>query len=103
MIATPPCQGMSVANHKKTEHEIERNSLVVESIRLIQKVLPRFFVFENVPTFMKTGCTAPDGSVKAIGDVIDQELSDAYILNPYSGHWRQQRDGGAYCAYRAVP
>ncbi len=80
VIATPPCQGMSVANHKKTEHEIERNSLVVESIRLIQKVLPRFFVFENVPTFMKTGCTAPDGSVKAIGDVIDQELSDAYIL-----------------------
>lgn len=80
LIATPPCQGMSVANHKKTENEIVRNSLVVESIRLIQKVQPRFFVFENVPTFMKTGCTAPDGGIRAIGDVIDRELSGTYIL-----------------------
>ena len=80
LVATPPCQGMSVANHKKTENEIERNSLVVESIYLIQKINPRFFIFENVAAFMKTGCTAPDGSVKAIGDVIDEELSEKYII-----------------------
>ncbi|MCM1235776.1 MAG: DNA cytosine methyltransferase, partial [Ruminococcus flavefaciens] len=80
LVATPPCQGMSVANHKKAENEIERNSLVVESIHLIQKINPRFFVFENVAAFMKTGCTAPDGSVKAIGDVIDEELSKNYVI-----------------------
>ena len=80
LIATPPCQGMSVANHKKAENEIIRNSLVVESIHLMQKVKPRFFIFENVAAFMKTGCTAPDGSVKAIGDVIYEELSEHYII-----------------------
>ncbi|MCM1214203.1 MAG: DNA cytosine methyltransferase [Lachnospiraceae bacterium] len=80
LIATPPCQGMSVANHKKTEHEIVRNSLVVESIRLVQGIAPRFFIFENVPAFMKTGCTAPDGTVKAIGDVIYEELGEKYII-----------------------
>ena len=80
LVATPPCQGMSVANHKKTKNEIERNSLVVESIQLIQKINPRFFIFENVAAFMKTGCTAPDGSVKAIGDVIEEELSEKYII-----------------------
>ena len=80
LVATPPCQGMSVANHKKTENEITRNSLVVESIHLIQKINPRFFIFENVAAFMKTGCTAPDGSVKAIGVVIDEELSENYII-----------------------
>ena len=80
LIATPPCQGMSVANHKKTENEIVRNSLVVESVHLIQKVAPRFFIFENVAAFMKTGCTAPDGTVKAIGDVVYEELSDKYII-----------------------
>lgn len=80
LIATPPCQGMSVANHKKAENEIVRNSLVVESIHLIQKVNPRFFIFENVAAFMKTGCTAPDGTIKAIGDVIYEELSDKYII-----------------------
>ena len=80
LIATPPCQGMSVANHKKAENEIERNSLVVESIHIIQSINPRFFIFENVAAFMKTGCTAPDGTVKAIGDVIVDELSDKYII-----------------------
>lgn len=80
LVATPPCQGMSVANHKKTENEIVRNSLVVESIQLIQKINPRFFIFENVAAFMKTGCTAPDGSVKAIRDVVYEELSDNYII-----------------------
>lgn len=80
LIATPPCQGMSVANHKKAENEIVRNSLVVESVHLIQKVVPRFFIFENVAAFMKTGCTAPDGTVKAIGDVVYEELSDKYII-----------------------
>lgn len=80
LIATPPCQGMSVANHKKTSDEIVRNSLVVESIKLIKGVNPRFFIFENVPAFMKTGCTAPDGTVKAIGNVIYEELGDKYLI-----------------------
>lgn len=81
LIATPPCQGMSVANHKKTENEIVRNSLVVESIFLIQKINPRFFIFENVAAFMKTGCTASDGTIKRIGDVIYGELSDNYVIS----------------------
>lgn len=80
LVATPPCQGMSVANHKKAANEIIRNSLVVESIHLIQSINPRFFIFENVAAFMKTGCTAPDGTVKAIGDVIYEELSEKYII-----------------------
>lgn len=81
VIATPPCQGMSVANHKKTENEIDRNSLVVESIKMIQDIKPRFFIFENVQAFMKTGCTAPDGTVKAIGQVISEELGTNYVIS----------------------
>lgn len=81
LVATPPCQGMSVANHKKAENEIVRNSLVVESIHIIQTVNPRFFIFENVAAFMKTGCTAPNGEIKAIGDVIYEELCDKYIIS----------------------
>ncbi len=80
LIATPPCQGMSVANHKKADNEIVRNSLVVESIFIIKKINPRFFIFENVAAFMKTGCTAPDGTVRAIGDVIYGELGEDYII-----------------------
>ena len=47
VIATPPCQGMSVANHKKSKNEIERNSLVRESVNIIKKINPRFFIFEK--------------------------------------------------------
>lgn len=78
VIATPPCQGMSVANHKKSTTEIVRNSLVVESIKIIKKIKPRFFVFENVPAFMKTICTDVDGVDKPIADAIESNLGKEY-------------------------
>lgn len=46
VVATPPCQGISVINHKKTSKEINRNSLVVESVEVIKNIRPRFFIFE---------------------------------------------------------
>lgn len=79
MIATPPCQGMSVANHKKSETEIVRNSLVVESIEMVKKIKPRYFVFENVPAFLKTLCTLR-GAEKPIGQAINEELSEFYEI-----------------------
>lgn len=78
VIATPPCQGMSVANHKKSDTEIVRNSLVVESIKIIKEVRPRFFVFENVPAFMKTICTDIDGVDKPISEAIQNNLGNTY-------------------------
>lgn len=78
VIATPPCQGMSVANHKKTSTEIVRNSLVIESIKIIKKINPRFFVFENVPAFMKTICTDVDGVNKPIAEAIESNLGAMY-------------------------
>ena len=78
IIATPPCQGMSVANHKKSDTEIIRNSLVVESIKLIKEIKPRFFVLENVAAFMKTICTDIDGVDKSIADAIQNNLGGMY-------------------------
>ena len=79
VIATPPCQGMSVANHKKKENEIERNSLVNESVDIIKKVKPSFFILENVPAFWKTGCTYND-SIVPIGTMVLNELSQFYKI-----------------------
>lgn len=78
VVATPPCQGMSVANHKKSSTEIVRNSLVVESIKIIKVVHPRFFVFENVAAFMKTICTDIDGVDKPISEAIESNLGKDY-------------------------
>lgn len=77
LIATPPCQGMSVANHKKGD-ELPRNSLVIDSISLIKKLTPKIFVFENVPSFLKTSCLDVDGKNKTIGDAIHDNLYDQY-------------------------
>ena len=79
VIATPPCQGMSVANHKKG-NELKRNSLVVESIKLIRQIKPRFFVFENVPAFLKSICTDIDGQDKPIKEAIDLDLAGDYSI-----------------------
>jgi len=79
LIATPPCQGMSVANHKK-KNELNRNSLVIESIKIVTKILPRFFIFENVRAFLNTACTDIDGEVKTINESISANLSGKYNI-----------------------
>ena len=79
LIATPPCQGMSVANHKKKD-EKKRNSLVVESIKMTKKIKPKFFVFENVRAFLKSICTDVDGSDKPIRETIDTNLAGEYNI-----------------------
>ncbi|WRF26257.1 DNA cytosine methyltransferase [Helicobacter pylori] len=80
VIATPPCQGMSVANHKKKNDEIKRNSLVIESVDLIKQIKPRFFILENVPSFYKTGCIDKNDNLLEIGSMIEQNLSGEYML-----------------------
>lgn len=80
VIATPPCQGMSVANHKKKKDEIIRNSLVVEAIKIIEQISPKFFIFENVPAFMKTACTDTNGEIISIKEAINNHLGSTYSM-----------------------
>lgn len=79
IIATPPCQGMSVANHKKNQ-ELTRNSLVVESIKITKEVNPKFFIFENVRAFLNTTCTDIDGTEKTIEEAIKLNLGGHYNI-----------------------
>ncbi len=80
LVATPPCQGMSVANHKKRSDEIVRNSLVVESIAMTRAIKPKFFVFENVRAFLTSVCTDVDGKEKSIKEAIDSTLGGLYNI-----------------------
>lgn len=80
ILATPPCQGMSVANHKKN-NERGRNSLVVESIKLINQINPKAFVFENVRGFLTTMCTDLDKKDKPIREAIELNLGGKYNIH----------------------
>lgn len=79
VIATPPCQGMSVANQKKN-NEMKRNSLVVEAIDLIKNIKPKIFIFENVQAFLKTLCTSKSGILHPIKDEINDQLASNYSI-----------------------
>ncbi|HED05338.1 MAG TPA: DNA cytosine methyltransferase [Ignavibacteria bacterium] len=80
LISTPPCQGMSVANHKKGD-ELSRNSLVVESIKLVDEIRPKFFIFENVRAFLNSLCTDLDGKDKKIREAIELNLGGKYNIH----------------------
>ena len=80
IIATPPCQGISVINHKKNASDINRNSLVIESVEIIKAIKPRLFIFENVQAFQKTFCITKDDKIVRIGDFIRDILGADYII-----------------------
>ncbi|MBP5256731.1 MAG: DNA cytosine methyltransferase [Mycoplasma sp.] len=79
LMATPPCQGMSTANYKKN-NEIIRNSLVVEAIHMIKKIMPRVFVFENVRTFLDTMCIDKNKQHLSISSCININLGNKYNI-----------------------
>lgn len=52
IIATPPCQGMSVAGQRK--HDDDRNDLITYVVKAIDKLQPKYIIIENVPQIEKT-------------------------------------------------
>lgn len=80
VVSTPPCQGMSIFNHKKNEKDLVRNSLVVESLKMVMQIKPKFFVFENVPAFMDTACILSDGNLCSIREAHERILRDEYLF-----------------------
>lgn len=77
VVFTAPCQGMSVANHKKNDGTIIKNSLVVEALEIIKRIKPRFFISENVRSFMNTKCIDYNEE-KKISQAFDDWLSSDY-------------------------
>lgn len=80
VIFTAPCQGMSVANHKKNDGTIEKNSLVVEALEIVKKLHPKFFISENVRSFMNTKCIDHDVE-KKISTSFQEWLGKLYFYD----------------------
>src|SRR5699024_9662441 len=82
LIFTAPCQGMSVANHKKNDGTIEKNSLVIEALEIIKEVKPVFFIAENVRSFMNTNCIDHNNE-KKIRNAFSDWLSTDYSYKEF--------------------
>ena len=63
LVGGPPCQGFSVYNHQRGMHD-ERSSLYLEYLRIVEGLLPKWVVMENV-----TGMTSVNGG-EAVGGIL---------------------------------
>jgi DNA (cytosine-5)-methyltransferase 1 len=49
IVATPPCQGMSIAHAKRASKNDPRNSLIKQVVRATKELKPKYVLVENVP------------------------------------------------------
>lgn len=76
VIATPPCQGMSIAG-KRDPLDV-RNQLIYFAVEIIKKIKPKYVFLENVPQTLTTSIKV-DGELMLIPDYLKKELSN-YIF-----------------------
>lgn len=78
ILATPPCQGMSLAGAKDPNDP--RNYLITSAVEMVKKVKPKYVMFENVPQQLKTKMLY-NNKIVLIPEYIKSELGNDYIFN----------------------
>ncbi len=78
IIATPPCQGMSVAGNR--DDADPRNQLIYYAVEVIKAIQPDFVLLENVPRQLRTQIRI-NGELIKIPDYIHRELEPEYAFN----------------------
>ncbi len=82
IIASPPCQGMSVAGknrHQNTMVEDERNYLVKLVFKAIKLIKPKYVLIENVPALLKI-LLPHKGKMKSVLEILCDEFGDLYKI-----------------------
>lgn len=78
ILATPPCQGMSIAGHNSPYDE--RNSLIKYAVDAVIELMPKYVFIENVPMQMVTPIEF-EGQEMLIPEYIEKRLGDNYSFN----------------------
>jgi len=82
LIASPPCQGMSVAGKNRNIEQMmrdERNYLVFKIIDFIKLKSPDFVLIENVPTFFKMILPFENKKIKII-EILEIVFGNEYNI-----------------------
>lgn len=79
IIATPPCQGMSIANAQRSPNDI-RNKLIIHAMDLFDQLSPKYMMIENVPAMLNTYINY-EGQATRIIDFINSKIPDDYSCN----------------------
>ncbi len=84
LLASPPCQGMSVAGKNRTVKQMlmdDRNFLVFKIIEFIKIKKPNYVLIENVPTFFKLELPY-NGQLFRVIDILNFNFGEKYNIEP---------------------
>mgnify|MGYP001625244088 FL=1 len=82
LLASPPCQGMSVAGKNRNQTQLEsdgRNYLITYVIKAIQTKRPDYIIIENVPTLLKLLLNYK-GSMRTVLEILQLEFGTDYNI-----------------------
>jgi DNA (cytosine-5)-methyltransferase 1 len=82
LIATPPCQGVSVAGKNRfaeQQLEDERNYLLFPILKFIKETNPRNILIENVPQYLKLHLPHK-GKLRTVEEILNLEFSGKYQI-----------------------
>ena len=82
LIATPPCQGISIAGKNRTQNEMlndKRNHLVFKIIDFINIKKPSYILIENVPNFLKLKLPFR-GKLQTLLEILDYIYGHSYDI-----------------------
>ena len=77
-IATPPCQGMSIAG--KRDYNDPRNELIIPVLNAINDIDPDYVLIENVPQILKHEIEYK-GIKDSVENIINKFFSEKYYIN----------------------
>lgn len=83
MIASPPCQGISVAGKNRKINEMaidQRNYLITYVIKMIHEVQPSYIMIENVPLLLKLKLMI-DGTLLTVEELLEKEFGDKFEID----------------------
>lgn len=83
IIATPPCQGFSLAGKNKTEASLcgdPRNFLIISALNIVDGLLPDYVLIENVPRFSKMQFFFQN-NVMSLQEFLKRKYQDVYEVD----------------------
>lgn len=83
LLASPPCQGMSVAGKNRSQKTMEsdkRNYLITYVVKAVKITNPDYVLIENVPTLLKLKLFY-DSEYRTVLDILEYEFGSEYIID----------------------
>ena len=83
LLASPPCQGMSVAGKNRNQNTMEadrRNYLILYVVSFIKEKLPTYALIENVPSLLKVKLFY-NNQYMTILEILQMEFGELYEID----------------------